>query len=423
MSALESSITLDDVFAVVEGKRVPLAPELAGYLTLEIADGAEAAGGTVDPRAVYISEAGTVALVRPVKDGPPGDAETSVRAILAQLLEASGSATPALAASARRAAGAGLTALVGELEAALIPVNRAAGRRALARLAREVKRVTLSVGRNASMPPPAKAAPPTAPVEIVEAPTLVRGAAGTPPPPQVAPLSPPPYGQPDLGPTSTPARRGGAPDTLFKGDEVDSLLSTFEVSGRNEDQVRAELKALVGLGPTPRPPDAATLADLTKDVGRHIPLREREDDSVESLLALGGTTAPLPPPLPVEEAPPLAPLVPLVPPKPRPGPPQAAPGGERAAVPAAAASLCSHRARPVSRPRMSRQHGSRRRSDVRQTSTRRAHHAPDAPSSCSWWSHLQPVAPRYGSSAPAILRVTRAPHRARRSPLLRQPPR
>ena len=36
-----------------------------------------------------------------------------------------------------------------ELEAALIPVNRAAGRRALARLAREVKRVTLGVGRNA----------------------------------------------------------------------------------------------------------------------------------------------------------------------------------------------------------------------------------------------------------------------------------
>ena len=39
MSALESSVTLEDVFAVVEGKRVPLAPELAGYLTLEVADG------------------------------------------------------------------------------------------------------------------------------------------------------------------------------------------------------------------------------------------------------------------------------------------------------------------------------------------------------------------------------------------------
>ena len=78
-------------------------------------------------------------------------------AILAKLLDASGSATPALTASARRKAGAGLPALVAELEAALIPVNRAAGRRALARLAREVKRVTLGVGRNASVPPPCAA--------------------------------------------------------------------------------------------------------------------------------------------------------------------------------------------------------------------------------------------------------------------------
>ena len=53
MSALESSVTLDDVFSVVEGKRVPLAPELAGYLTLEIADGSQATGGEVDPRTVY----------------------------------------------------------------------------------------------------------------------------------------------------------------------------------------------------------------------------------------------------------------------------------------------------------------------------------------------------------------------------------
>ena len=154
MSALESSVTLEDVFAVVEAKRVPLAPELAGYLTLEVADGSQAAGGEVDARSVYISEEGTVALVRPKKDSPSGDAETSVRAILAKLLEASGSATPALSASAKRKAGAGLPALVSELEGALIPVNRAAGRRALARLAREVKRVTLGLGRNASVPPP-----------------------------------------------------------------------------------------------------------------------------------------------------------------------------------------------------------------------------------------------------------------------------
>ena len=40
-SALDGSVTLEDVFAVVAAKRVPLAPELAGYLILEIVDGAD----------------------------------------------------------------------------------------------------------------------------------------------------------------------------------------------------------------------------------------------------------------------------------------------------------------------------------------------------------------------------------------------
>ena len=142
--ALESSVTLDDVFVVVGAKRVPLAPELAGYLTLEIAEGSAQALGDVDPRSVYIGEEGTVALVnRPRRDPPTGDTESSIRAVLARLLEASGSQTPGLGSVAGGGGRTpGMGSLIEELEAALIPVNRAAGRRALARLAREVKRVT-----------------------------------------------------------------------------------------------------------------------------------------------------------------------------------------------------------------------------------------------------------------------------------------
>ena len=427
MSTLEASVTLEDVFSVVEGKRVPLAPELAGYLTLEIADGSQAAGGEVDPRTVYISEEGTVALVRPKKDAPTGDAETSVRAILAKLLDASGSATPALTSSAKRKSGTGLPALVSELEAALIPVNRAAGRRALARLAREVKRVTLGVGRNASVPPPVNRPAPqivraqTAPEDVMSgpdappgprasganfdhealtakhmnqvsdlaalmnAPDIVGTANAPKPPAPVLGLTPPPLpgasapvsasassnaqtsppgpvapSSPSPGPPPTapplPVRAGGPPptpppraggglppppprtgvpappvvgppprgktmpvgppgspafsgeprsaaDKLFGGDEVDSLLSTFEVSNVGEKQVRNDLKAIAGLDPTPGPPDAVTLADLTKDVGKGLPKRERvEGDSVEALLALsdtsGDTSGPLAPPLP-----------------------------------------------------------------------------------------------------------------------------
>lgn len=301
--SLETSVTLDDVFAVVSAKRVPLAPELAGYLALEIADGADARGGEVDPRSVYIGDEGSVALVRPKKDGGTGDAEASVRNILARLLEASGSQTPALGGCAKRKPGQGLAALVEELEAALIPVNRAAGRRALARLAREVKRVTMGVGRNATaerkaepaperphtpgggvpvparpvatsfddeaqtMPkrvPVAENAPPPPLPPILGAPAApARGATPAPPPGK---LPPPPVAPPPLA--GPPPKRGEGRETekLFGGDEVDDLLSSFGVSDSFEDDssMGRELKAMVGVEPTPPPPDAQKIADLVK---------------------------------------------------------------------------------------------------------------------------------------------------------------
>src|SRR5271170_398780 len=100
-SPLESAITLDDVFAMVVGKRVPLAPELAGYLSLEIAEKADPGGGDIDPKAVYIADEGTVALVRR-KDAPRGDAEQCIRGVLQLLLDASGSSTPALSAVGKK---------------------------------------------------------------------------------------------------------------------------------------------------------------------------------------------------------------------------------------------------------------------------------------------------------------------------------
>jgi hypothetical protein len=445
MSSLETSITLEDVFTVVEAKRVPLAPELAGYLALEIGDGTDAGSGDVDPKTVFISEEGTVALVRPKRDVVTGDAEASVRTLLTKLLEASGSGTPALTTAAKRKPGNGLPALVEELEAALIPVNRAAGRRALARLVREVKRVLLGVGRNASVPPlqsrpepkpvitggaggtasavgrtapharpvlrkresdpkfvspvvrdskPVEAAkpelrrpgafeeesptatrsnqlselvsnmnavesegskrlagaveaavpppapsvePPEAKPETPRAPVarLLPGssprppAAGLPPPPVKSASGPPaPPPQPKREPTAPPppvitemkhepVQSAPVAPTVLSGDEVDSLLDSFGVSAGQEDkQIARELKAIAGLSPTPPPPDAKTLAELTKDVGKDLPKRlesSSDGDSVEALLALTDASAPVRAPAPaaappVVAAPPPSPL-------------------------------------------------------------------------------------------------------------------
>jgi hypothetical protein len=67
---------------------------------------------------------------------------------------------------------------------------------------------------------------------------------------------------------------------LFAGDEVDSLLASFEVSSNLPDKaVSHELKAIAGLDPTPPPPAvlAAAAASDKADAG---------GDSVEALLAM-----------------------------------------------------------------------------------------------------------------------------------------
>jgi len=302
--ALDASVTLEDVFAVVVAKRVPLAPELAGYLVLEIAEHADPNGGDLDPRSVFVGEEGTVALVRPKRDGATGDAEESIRSALARLLEASGSQTPALAAASKRKSGAGLPALAEELEAALIPVNRAAGRRALARLAREVKRVTLGVGRNAMpstgdapapsrrasspshqapapdptpAPPPARAPSPSFSRE--EEPTTARGQI---PDEVLRKATPEPIDASEMPTTQfEPVGRTPSPSQA----DVDSLIDTFGVAGTSEQHHARQLKAMVGLEPTPPPPEIARRMET-----REVELSGRESD-VEALLSMAEPSA------------------------------------------------------------------------------------------------------------------------------------
>lgn len=313
MSALDASVTLDEVFSVVVNKRVPLAPELAGYLVLEIAEHADPDGGDVDPKSVFVGEEGTVALVKPKRETTTGDAEASIRAALARLLEASGSQTPALAAASKRKSGAGLTSLAEELEAALIPVNRAAGRRALARLAREVKRVTLGVGRNA-LPSTSDA---SAPSRRASSPAQAAPAATAPESPREPTPAPPPAraSASAFSPTEEPTTaRGQIPDEVLRKAtpepiepsempttqfepmgrtpspsqaDVDDLIAQFGVSGVSEQQHARDLKAMVGLEPTPPPPPEIVRRLET----REVPVAGQDAD-VESLLSMGAEPPP-----------------------------------------------------------------------------------------------------------------------------------
>jgi hypothetical protein len=273
-----------------------------------------------------VGEEGTVALVKPRREATTGDAEASIRAALARLLDASGSVTPALAAASKRKSGAGLPALAEELEAALIPVNRAAGRRALARLAREVKRVTLGVGRNA-LPSNSDAQPPS---RRASSPSHQAPAAPTPEPPAAQPLPPatPPTPTPPPPTPAPPAARGPSPSfslveepTTARGQipdevlrkatpshvdaselptmqfepagrtpspsqaDVDALIDQFGVSGGGEQHHARELKKMVGLEPTPPPPPEIARRVETREF---TPPASAPDADVESLLAMGG---------------------------------------------------------------------------------------------------------------------------------------
>ncbi len=307
-TALDSSVTLDEVFAIVATKRVPLAPELAGYLALELAEHADPGGGDIDPKSVFVGDEGTVALVRPKRESACGDAETSIRAALARLLDASGSQTPALAAASKRKSGSGLSALTEELEAALIPVNRAAARRALARLAREVRRVTLGVGR-AALPSSSDVAPSSrrasspsytpapARVAAAAADTFARDAEparGAVPDEVLRKAAPQPPPERARGrnldgrspPLPEPPTRDFQPSPPSPSQtDVDDLIANFAVTDGGRDAPRtADLKAIAGLEPTPPPP--ASRIDPTQRSFGDTPGGSNESE-VDTLLALG----------------------------------------------------------------------------------------------------------------------------------------
>jgi hypothetical protein len=121
-------VTLLDVLGAAQAGHVALAPETAGYLTL---------GEATD---ILLSESGGVEVLARTP-ASARSAETAARSMLSQLLSVAGNRAPALSAAAKKRSGSGPASLVAELEAALIPVNRAAAGRTLARLFRETARV------------------------------------------------------------------------------------------------------------------------------------------------------------------------------------------------------------------------------------------------------------------------------------------
>jgi hypothetical protein len=134
------SVTLEEILAAVGGRVAVISAETAGYLVLAAAE--QPGGGSVGRRGITLCDDGSVRIAGALAAAvaTPEVAERALRLHLGDLLAGAPGGRVALN---RVAVGVtrGLDRLPAELEAALIPLNRAAAKRALARLCRDVTRV------------------------------------------------------------------------------------------------------------------------------------------------------------------------------------------------------------------------------------------------------------------------------------------
>ncbi len=135
-----TSVTLDEVFAAARMRAASLVPETSGYLALAVADASARLPFMVEDPMVSLSTEGTIQVRRGTKVVEPADSALAMRDMLGRLLSLSIGSAPALAGAAKPRNADGVEVFIHELESALVPVNRAAARRALARLARETVR-------------------------------------------------------------------------------------------------------------------------------------------------------------------------------------------------------------------------------------------------------------------------------------------
>lgn len=195
-----TSVSLSEVLAASSLRAASLVPETSGYLALAIADASARLPFRLEDSLVSLTTEGTVKVARGSEIVPPDESARRVRDVLARLLAHSIGSAPALAMTSRvrNEANEGVDGFIRELEAALVPVNRAAARRALARLARETVRAKDSgklrrrkVRKPEDVAPEAPApatapAPAPAPVQVAAPPAPV-----APPAPQRKPSVPP----------------------------------------------------------------------------------------------------------------------------------------------------------------------------------------------------------------------------------------
>jgi hypothetical protein len=181
------SVSIAEIVAAARAGQASLVSESAGYVVLGLADASAKVARIASPAEVGIDEQGDVVCSATLA-ADPSAAERRIRRLLGYLLAETRTPSPNLLRVAERQDLVGLSHLVVELEAALVPVNRKAARRSLARLCRETARALergVSPATDFQAEPVAAPAVVTAPAlaaPVVSAPVMASTAAEAPAP-------------------------------------------------------------------------------------------------------------------------------------------------------------------------------------------------------------------------------------------------
>lgn len=138
-----NGVSVAQLVDVAERLQVSVPAELGGCIVLAAADQLVSRPLELEPSQLILFEDGVLRI----SGGTSSDetmAESRLREVLGSLLRGACAVTPALLRAARRSSAGDLLAFVRELEIALVPTNRGAAKRALARLCRDVSRAIQS---------------------------------------------------------------------------------------------------------------------------------------------------------------------------------------------------------------------------------------------------------------------------------------
>ncbi|HRI72529.1 MAG TPA: hypothetical protein PK156_50180, partial [Polyangium sp.] len=195
-----SHVTLPQILVAASARHANMVPESAGYLVLALCEAIGCLPLIVPDSAIELSAEGTVEVTQQGKVVAGPEAAQAMRDLFSRLLAVTTGPTPRLAAVARSrelSAERSVEVVAAEVEAALVPMNRAAGKRSLGRLARETLRAIESgnlalhlQARTAAKEVPTAAKEAIAPLLV--APNPVVKPTFTRPAPPPAPLTPPP---------------------------------------------------------------------------------------------------------------------------------------------------------------------------------------------------------------------------------------